>query len=120
MPLWTTTREPLQSVCGWAFSSEGRPWVAQRVCPSPTLPRPQHGPAGGVVAAVLEPLEPVQDDADGAPFPDVADDPAHYLWLAFFFCLRRAAQPALVTCLPRATASAPGGTSLVMVEPAPT
>ena len=82
--------------------------------------RPQHGHAGGVIAAVLEPLEPVQDDADGAPLPDVADDPAHYLWLAFFFCLRRAAQPALVTCLPRATASAPGGTSLVMVEPAPT
>ena len=30
--------EPVQSVCGWAFSSEGRPWVAHRVCPMPSGP----------------------------------------------------------------------------------
>ena len=31
IPLCTTTSVPEQSVWGWAFSSDGRPWVAQRV-----------------------------------------------------------------------------------------
>jgi hypothetical protein len=30
--------DPVQSVWGWAFSSEGLPWVAQRVWPIPTGP----------------------------------------------------------------------------------
>ena len=38
MPLWTTTIRPLQSRCGCAFSSVGRPCVAQRVCPMPNAP----------------------------------------------------------------------------------
>jgi len=38
MPLCTTTIRPLQSWWGWAFSSVGRPCVAQRVCPSPQSP----------------------------------------------------------------------------------
>src|SRR5438093_8814169 len=38
MPLWTTTSVPLQSVWGWALSSDGRPWVAHRVCPIPMAP----------------------------------------------------------------------------------
>ena len=38
IPLWTTTILPLQSWCGWAFSSLGRPWVAQRVWPMPKAP----------------------------------------------------------------------------------
>jgi hypothetical protein len=38
MPLCTTTSSPDPSVCGCAFSSVGRPWVAQRVCPSPMEP----------------------------------------------------------------------------------
>ena len=36
MPLWMTETEPTR--CGWAFSSDGRPWVAQRVCPMPIEP----------------------------------------------------------------------------------
>ena len=36
MPLWTTATGPV--LCGWAFTSEGRPCVAQRVCPTPTEP----------------------------------------------------------------------------------
>ena len=32
---------------------------------------------GGVVAAVLEALQPVDDDADRVLAADVADDPAH-------------------------------------------
>ena len=38
MPLWTTTMRPVQSRCGWAFSSVGRPCVAQRVWPMPYSP----------------------------------------------------------------------------------
>ena len=33
MPLWMMASRPVQSVCGWAFSAVGLPWVAQRVCP---------------------------------------------------------------------------------------
>ena len=36
MPLCTTATPPY--ACGWAFSSEGRPWVAQRVWPMPVQP----------------------------------------------------------------------------------
>jgi hypothetical protein len=36
MPLCTTDTPFTR--CGWAFSSEGRPWVAQRVWPMPTVP----------------------------------------------------------------------------------
>ena len=38
MPLCTTTSRPVQSRCGCAFSSVGRPCVAHRVCPRPQLP----------------------------------------------------------------------------------
>ena len=38
MPLCTTAIAPVQSTCGWAFSSLGLPCVAQRVCPMPTVP----------------------------------------------------------------------------------
>ena len=36
IPLCTTEIGP--TLCGWAFSSEGRPCVAQRVWPMPTVP----------------------------------------------------------------------------------
>ena len=39
IPLCTTTSRPWQSWWGWAFSSLGRPWVAQRVWPTPNAPR---------------------------------------------------------------------------------
>src|SRR5579862_630377 len=38
MPLCTTTMSPVQSRCGCAFSSVGRPCVAQRVWPMPNWP----------------------------------------------------------------------------------
>ena len=38
MPLCTTTILPVQSRCGCAFSSVGRPCVAQRVWPMPYVP----------------------------------------------------------------------------------
>ncbi len=44
IPLWITTIRPEASRCGWAFSSEGRPCVAQRVWPIPKRP------GGGVLA----------------------------------------------------------------------
>ena len=44
MPLWMTVMAPVQSTCGWALRSLGRPWVAQRVCARPTA-------ASGVASA---------------------------------------------------------------------
>ena len=93
IPLWTTT-VPSQSVWGWAFSSDGRPCVAQRVWPMPGVPARaapsalehleppggppdvegavvEHGDAGRVVAAILEALQPFDDDADRALVADV-------------------------------------------------
>ena len=77
MPLCTTTTSP--ALCGWALVSDGRPWVAQRVWPMPTVPRHrlavqhrfeiaqlalaaanrhlavvQDGDPGGVVTAIFE------------------------------------------------------------------
>lgn len=43
MPLWTTATLESASRCGWAFSSLGAPWVAQRVCAMPTLPLKRAG-----------------------------------------------------------------------------
>ena len=87
-PLWTTATAPLPPRCGWAFTSVGAPWVAQRVWPMPICPvegvsasrrwrlsmRPadlvsveavggeEGGDAGAVVAAVLEAAKPVDED----------------------------------------------------------
>ncbi len=36
MPLWTTAMGPAE--WGWALTSLGRPWVAQRVWPMPVEP----------------------------------------------------------------------------------
>ena len=102
MPLWTTTILPVQSRCGWAFSSVGRPWVAQRVWPTPYSPRervelddllevrqlagaaPQvdravadDRHAGRVVAAVFELPQAVDEDRHDVFGSDVADDSAH-------------------------------------------
>ena len=132
MPLWTTTRVPEPSRWGWAFSSVGRPWVAQRVWPMPKLAETEgatHGPqlaetegagrgpkladtegagdgaggegglevaelagsatefealgtagdsdAGGIVAAVLQAAQALDDDGHGGIRTDVADDSAH-------------------------------------------
>jgi len=38
IPLWITATWPAR--CGFAFSSEGRPWVAHRVAPTPHVPEP--------------------------------------------------------------------------------
>ena len=84
MPLWTTATPP--AWCGWALRSVGWPWVAQRVWPMPAWPRigswtsrsesaislptarrrreaavVHRGDAGAVVAAVLEPLQRLED-----------------------------------------------------------
>ena len=47
--MWTLSA---QSPCGWAFSSVTRPWVAQRVWPSPIV-------AGGAATATAPGLGPV-------------------------------------------------------------
>ena len=102
MPLWTTTIGRVQSRCGCAFSSVGRPCVAQRVCPMPytpasgsasqhllegdslpalrrtsTAPSLDDRDAGRIVAAVFEPPQPLDQDRHDLLCPDVADDSAH-------------------------------------------
>ena len=37
-PLWTRAIFPSLLTWGWAFASVTPPWVAQRVCPTPTVP----------------------------------------------------------------------------------
>lgn len=37
MPLWTMAIRPSQLVWGWALTTEGLPWVAQRVWPIPQV-----------------------------------------------------------------------------------
>ena len=39
MPLCTMAMRPSASVCGWAFTSFGSPWVAHRVWPMPIVAR---------------------------------------------------------------------------------
>ena len=100
MPLCTT--ETPSKVCGCAFSSLGRPWVAQRVWPMPTVPfgisaatlpsrffslpvarttvsdvAVEHRHARRVIAAVLEPLEPAHQHRRCLLITDVANDSAH-------------------------------------------
>ena len=106
IPLWTTAILTAASLCGWALRSVGRPWVAQRVWPTPEcplsaagsvassaasrlasrparrrtvrVPRPlTSGDTGGVVAPVLHPAQCIDHHIAGGTVPDVADDSAH-------------------------------------------
>ena len=102
MPLWTTvTPEPSQASIGCAFASITPPCVAQRVWASPVVAGCDAGAdrvaqhrhladpagdvdlavdqadAGRVVAAVLEPLEPGEQQLLARPATDVSDDSAH-------------------------------------------
>ena len=103
MPLCTTTISPVQSRCGWAFSSVGRPCVAQRVWPIPYMPSigrfAEHffevvqlpGSAAnfelsvfadnrdsrGIVATVFKPMESVENEGNDFFRADIADNSAH-------------------------------------------
>ena len=105
IPFSTIWTRPDWSSCGWAFSCVTRPWVAQRVWPTPEValearrcgpptasrrclrlptawtesisPSVHQREAGRVVAAVLEPLESGQDQVEAAAAAGVADDSAH-------------------------------------------
>ena len=103
----------------------GAPCVAQRVCAMPVvaccpsrlscassaailpaafwIDQPAVGDqrdAGRVVAAVLQPLEPVQQDGERLPRPDVPHDPAHTATSPL-----RSARPCPAPPAPRASAS---------------
>src|SRR6185312_9847312 len=85
MPLWTSVTRP--AVCGWALRSDGAPCVAQRVWPMPTTASSgaspldpavdEPGDAGGIVAAVLQPLEALDQPRRHRPIADDPDDAAH-------------------------------------------
>ena len=102
MPLCTTATDSSVLRCGCALRSVGGPCVAQRVCAMPTLPRHrvgrerplelrdlprgaarldrlaiEHGDAGRVIAAILESLQPLDQERRGLHGADVADDTAH-------------------------------------------
>ena len=143
IPLWMTVISPVQSWCGWALRSFGRPWVAQRVWARPIAAcgRPvgdrrlevgqlagllldeqvavvvDQRDAGRVVAAVLEALEALDEDGARLPRTRVADDAAHArcspIWASRY---RRHTEPA--PAAPRAEAtprrpSARGSAALV-------
>ncbi len=98
-PLCTTAIRPAQSTWGWALTIEGTPWVAQRVCPMPAMPSrdrqrpgqgldadgvledldalPGNGDAAGVVAAVLQLAQAVQEYRLGPFVTYIPDDAAH-------------------------------------------
>ena len=100
MPLCTTASRSV--ACGWALLSVGRPWVAQRVWPMPIVPferlaaQPafeiaqlafgaparevavlERGDAGGIVAAIFEALERIDELHRDRLAPENADNPAH-------------------------------------------
>ena len=103
MPLCTSATRPVRPRCGCALTSLGAPWVAQRVCPMPVVEsgsgesamafsRLASLPArfspgdraavderdpGGVVAAVLQPPQPLDDHVLRVLFTDVPHDSAH-------------------------------------------
>ena len=84
--------------------------------------------ARGVVAAIFHPPQSVEQHGHNRPRTDVPNDSAHtplpipdsdvyaFVDSAFF----RVAHPSTFSCRPLAMPSAPGGTSLVIEEPAPT
>ena len=43
MPLWTTATLLSADMCGCAFTSDGAPWVAQRVWAMPVVPLKRAG-----------------------------------------------------------------------------
>ena len=66
MPLWTTATWPEASVWGWALTSVGSPWVAQRVWPMPT---PSLQPLGQGGHQVVDPTGPLVDLEPGRRRP---------------------------------------------------
>ena len=101
IPLCTSAMRPVGSVWGWALTSLGTPWVAQRVWPMPTRPEKsagvvarsaailpftlwifrralvEDGHAGRVVAPVLEAGQAVEHHGHRVPVPDASHDAAH-------------------------------------------
>ena len=116
MPLCTSASRPSALRCGCAFASVGPPWVAQRVCPIPvdaggsgsSVERLLEvgqlaGPLvdaeravgldddpGGVVAAVLQPAQPLEHDVQG-----VACRQLDRCTRRFHTCAARVALPAV-------------------------
>ena len=100
MPLWTMATRSV--AWGWALVSLGAPWVAQRVWPMPTLPGSgdrsskrfeigdlalgpapvdmavdQGRDAGGIVAAIGEALQRLDQERGGGLIAENADDSTH-------------------------------------------
>ena len=114
MPLCTTATRSV--ACGWALLSFGLPCVAQRVWPMPILPASgspfsrfssaaslpsarrraeraviERGDAGGVIAAIFEALERIDQMAGDRLASENSDDPAHPLGWPLCYSLALAA-----------------------------
>src|SRR4029077_7471211 len=77
-----------------------------------------HGDPGRIVAAVFEPLQPLDEDGNDVTLGYRSDDSAH-VRLYFFAVLTGRFQPGMLTCLARERVSSPGGASWVSVVPPP-
>src|SRR5467141_35043 len=75
MPLWTTDTPP--ETCGWAFFSDGTPWVAQRVCAIPMSPARPCEPAS-FASSATRPVERTRRNVarDPAAVPSRTATPA--------------------------------------------
>ena len=82
--------------------------------------------AGAVVAAILEPLQRLEDQRRDLVAAEDRDDPAHQeaafpaALSARSRAISRSPRPGFTVCRPRPSASAPAGTSAVITEPAAT
>ena len=103
IPLWMTATRPAQSRCGWAFSSVGgavggptrvahRRWCRRSARSAPSAesssaslparlrtvsPSPSTRDTRGVIPAILETPQTLQDDGKRLVGADVSDDAAH-------------------------------------------
>ena len=84
MPLWMMARLWFSEQWGWALTSLGSPWVAQRVCAMPSLVDRElgavvdQGDARAVIASVFEPLEALDQYEIGLAAANIPSNPTHY------------------------------------------
>ena len=94
-----------------------------RAAPSLDLPVADDGDACGVVAAIFEPPQPVDEDGHDFLRAEIADDSAHIFLLSTFYLLVSFLlldPPVMFRCFPPLTARAPAGTFSRTVVPLPT
>src|SRR5690242_13755005 len=95
-------REPLQ-----LGDAPGRAYPLERRVAGLAV---HHSDPGRIVAAVFEPLQPLDEEGNDVTLGYGSDDSAH-VRLYFFDVLIGRFQPGMLTCLARERVSSPGGAS---------